>query len=180
MTSQSTSLPKARRQLAAWQAEADTMHRDDLCLCLRELKLPPEIATGLETLADVAQPLGGRMVSIGKVTVLRLVEFVEAHRGIAIGSLLGAAVATMASASIPVLGALMAPLVVPIALAIGAAGSPRRNEATDTAPTPAADMDAAPRVHDLVETAHDFFRPFVEVIATLWAEAVSMRHEPAA
>ena len=86
------SMAEAEFELALMQAESDSMASSDLYIWLRECGLSPEIAVRLKELVNVTQRIGNKVVSIGKLIVMKLREFITAHKGLAIGTVLGAAI----------------------------------------------------------------------------------------
>lgn len=74
--------------------------------------LPPELVTRLEDLWDKTKVIGGQVIAIGKIIVKKIIDFFLANPGLAIGLVIGAAVGALVSASIPFIGALLAPIVV--------------------------------------------------------------------
>lgn len=79
MKASAMTLPQARLELALWQAEADMASSSNLYIRLTEMGLPSEVAIRLKELLEVVKPIGEKMVSIGKIIVLKLIEFIEKH-----------------------------------------------------------------------------------------------------
>ena len=67
---------QAELELALMQAESDSMASSDLYLWLRECGLSPEIAVRLKELVNVTQRIGSKVVSIGKLIVMKLRDFI--------------------------------------------------------------------------------------------------------
>ena len=109
MKASAMTLPQARLELALWQAEADMASSSNLYIRLTEMGLPSEVAIRLKELLEVVKPIGEKMVSIGKIIVLKLIEFIEKHPNLLTGIALGAAVSSLL-ASIPFLGPILAPI----------------------------------------------------------------------
>lgn len=84
---------QAELELALMQAESDSMASSDLYIWLRECGLSPEIAVRVKELVNVTQRIGNKVVSIGKLIVMKLRDFITAHKNLAIGTVLGAAIA---------------------------------------------------------------------------------------
>lgn len=81
--------------------------------------LPAELVTRLQDLWDKTKVIGGELVAIGKIIIKKIAEFFLANPGLAIGLAIGAALAALISASIPFIGALLAPLVVIVSTLYG-------------------------------------------------------------
>lgn len=121
-------MPQARLELALWQAEADMASSSDLYIRLTEMGFPSEVAIRLKELLEFVKTIGEKTVSIGKIVVLKLIEFIENHPNLATGIALGAAVSSLI-ASIPFLGHILAPIVLPLGIAIGAIAGHRMDKA---------------------------------------------------
>jgi hypothetical protein len=81
--------------------------------------LPPELVTRLQDLWDKTKFIGGELVAVGKIIIKKIADFFLANPGLAIGLAIGAALAALISASIPFIGALLAPLVVIVSTLYG-------------------------------------------------------------
>ena len=66
--------------LALMRAESDSMASSELYILLRECGLSPEIALRLKELMNVTQRIGNKVVSIGKMIVMKLREFITSIR----------------------------------------------------------------------------------------------------
>ena len=96
------------------------MKSSDVYLELQAFDLPPEVTSRLHDLLHVTKNIGGKVLNVGKVVLLQILEFVKQHpflvTSLGIGAVIGTAVAGLIT-SIPLLGALLAPLAT--ALGIG-------------------------------------------------------------
>lgn len=66
------SMAEVEFELALMQAESDSMASSDFYIWLRECGLSPEIAVSLKELVNVTQRIGNKVVSIGKLIVMKL------------------------------------------------------------------------------------------------------------
>ncbi len=79
MNAPDISLIEARLELALLQAEANVTRSADLYLWMRESGLSPEVSASLYSLAGQNHRLDGRLVTLGKILVLRLSGFAKRH-----------------------------------------------------------------------------------------------------
>jgi hypothetical protein len=161
---------QAELELALMQAESDSMASSDLYLWLRECGLSPEIAVRLKELVNVTQRIGNKVVSIGKLIVMKLRDFIMAHKGLAIGTVLGAAIASLVAA-IPLLGSLLAPLGGLLGLAIAVTG-----HQSDKHPTgDGGGVSLLDLPQNLIEIARAFFDLFIETLQSIMTELASAK-----
>lgn len=161
---------QAELELALMQAESDSMASSDLYLWLRECGLSPEIAVRLKELVNVTQRIGNKVVSIGKLIVMKLRDFIMAHKGLAIGTVLGAAIASLVAA-IPLLGSLLAPLGGLLGLAIAVTG--HQSDKHPTGDDGGVSLLDLPQ--NLIEIARAFFDLFIETLQNIMTELASAK-----
>lgn len=162
-------LPQARLELALWQAEADMACSSDLYIRLTELGLPSEVAIRLKELLELVKPIGAKMVSLGKVIVFKLIEFIEKHPNLATGIALGAAVSSLI-ASIPFLGPILAPIALPLGIAVGAIAGHRVDKAQGGKMN--GDVGLIEIAQDVIEIARAFFQLFIDTLMAISAEFI--------
>lgn len=160
-------LPQARLELALWQADADTVSSSDLYIRLTEMGLPPEVAIRLKALLEIVRPIGDKLISIGKIIVLKLTEFIEQHPNLAAGIALGAAVSSLI-ASIPFLGQVLAPIALPLGIAAGAIAGHRVDRADGKRIND--DMGVMAIAQDVIEIARAFFSLFIDTLTAVSAD----------
>ena len=156
---------QAELELALMQAESDSLASSDLYLWLRECGLPPEAAIRVKELVAVTCRIGNKIVSVGKLIVMQLREFIAAHKNFAIGSLMGAAIATLVAA-IPFLGSMLAPLGALFGLAVTVAG--HRSDVTGRD----VGLNIFELPQDLVAIARNFFDFFIQTLQLVMSELV--------
>lgn len=100
-------------------AEAESISSDDIYAWLSKSGLPSEAAIRLKSLVEVTREVGGRIINVGKIILIKLIEFVKAHPNLAIGMALGAAIGALVS-MVPLLGSLLAPIAALIGVTLGA------------------------------------------------------------
>ena len=72
-------------------------------------RLPPEVITRLKELWEKTKIIAGEVVSVGKIIVQQILDFIKSNPKLSIGMAIGAAVAVLIS-GIPILGPLLAPI----------------------------------------------------------------------
>jgi hypothetical protein len=154
----------ARLELLLLDAESEATSSSDFYIWLRESGLSPEAAIRMKELINVTARIGTKVVSLGKVLVLKLIEFVKAHQNLAVGVALGAAVATFIG-SIPLLGPLLAPIALVLGIGIGAVAGHRVDKAAGTPISQS--INPISITQDIIEIAREFFRFFIELIHAL-------------
>lgn len=164
------SMAEVEFELALMQAESDSMASSDLYIWLRECGLSPEIAVRLKELVNVTQRIGNKVVSIGKLIVMKLREFITAHKGLAIGTVLGAAIASLVAA-IPLLGSILAPLGALLGLTIAVSGHQSDKQPTGNG----AGVNLLELPLNLIEIARTYFDLFIETLQLVMAELASAK-----
>lgn len=119
LNTQVISPAQANIELSLWNAEAEAMSSSDFYLWLSESGLPSEFAIRLKALADETIKVVDRVISIGKIILMKIIEFVKAHPNLAIGVAIGAAIGFLVS-MVPFLGPILAPIVAAAGIVIGA------------------------------------------------------------
>ena len=161
---------QAELELALMQAESDSMASSDLYLWLRECGLSPEIAVRLKELVNVTQRIGNKVVSIGKLIVMKLRDFITAHKNLAIGTVLGAAIASLVTAT-PLLGSILAPLGALLGLMIAVTGHQRDKHPDGNGR--GVSLEELPQ--NLIEMARTYFDLFIETFQIIMAEFASAK-----
>lgn len=156
--------PQAALELALWQAEADSMSSTDLYMWLRDCGLPSEVAIRLKELISSTKQIAGKAISLGKIIVIKLIEFVKAHPNMAVGIALGAMLSSLIT-SIPFLGLLLAPVSVPLGIAAGAIMGHRLDMAAGGRMNGA--IGIVEITQDAIEIARSFFQLFIDTVLAL-------------
>ncbi len=160
------SKPQANLNLALWQAEADSMSSSELYAWLIDSGLPHEVAIRLHELIDVTKNVGNKVFTIGKIVVIKIIDFVKAHPflviGAGIGVALGTAVASLIT-SVPFIGQLLAPVAMALGITITAVGAVVGHR-----------MDKCFKGvgEDIFEIAKDFFKLVADVFNTIFRNVV--------
>ena len=107
-------------ELTLLNAEVSREQLDDVLVIGLNRGIPPEIMTRLESVWGMTRTIAGEVVTIGKIVVVKIFEFLKANPNLTIGIALGAAVGALI-AGIPFLGAMLAPLSTALSMLYGAA-----------------------------------------------------------
>ncbi len=170
MTSQVLTPAQANFRLTLWNAEAESISASDVYLWLCEQGLPTEVGIRLKNLTDVTAKVADRVISIGKIVLLKIVEFVKAHPNLAIGIAVGAVIGALTS-TIPFLGAYLAPIVTVISVTIGAIAGHRLDK-TEQGQTVNTDTSLIAIGEDIIEIAKTFFNLLIDIFNTVFANQV--------
>ncbi|WP_035800285.1 DUF2273 domain-containing protein [Crocosphaera chwakensis] len=167
MTSYSLSLPQANFKLALWQAQADSMSDSDLYVWISDSGFVDDVAIRLHQLISTTKTIQGKVISIGKIILIKIVEFIKQHPYLSAGVALGIIIGLLVN-SIPFIGQILAPLATVLGITIGAIAGHRRDKrmqgkdiANDTF------LGVA---EEVVEIAHDFFKLMIEIFGLILQE----------
>ena len=113
MASEKLSVAQANLKIALWNAEAEAFTSSHFYEWLQDMGLPEEVVTRLHELVSHTMKLGEKVIAIGKVVLVKIIAFVQAHPflvgGAGVGAVVGAAIYSMV-VSIPFLGQLLEPI----------------------------------------------------------------------
>ena len=168
MTSPQPSKGQANLQLAIWNKQAEASTSEELYVRIQKLGLPEEIVARLHDLILKVQQAAGKVIHIGKIILIKLLEFVEEHfflvAGAGIGAVLGAALAGLIT-SIPIVGQLLAPIATALGLTVTALGAIAGNELDKAVPNFG---------KSLVDTAKEFFKLFAGILNAIFDDQQSI------
>lgn len=167
MKNRELSTAQVNLKLALWNAEAESIKSSDLYMQLQELGLPEEVVTRLHELVTFTKKVSGKAISIGKIVLLKILEFVKAHpflvTSAGIGAVVGAAVAGLITA-IPFIGQLLAPIAAVLGITIVGASAVMGHNLDKKFPTVG---------NDIVEIAQHFFALLADVFNTVFRGIVT-------
>ncbi len=119
-------MAQALLKLTLLDAEAGSVKNSEVYAQLQELGLPEEVVSRLHELITATKKVGSRVFAIGKIVILKILEFVKAHPllvvGAGIGAVVGVAVTSLIT-SIPLFGQLLAPVAIALGIAITVVGA---------------------------------------------------------
>lgn len=104
---------QAMLELTVLNAETFGESFDEVVLEGLRSDIPPEILTRMKDLWETTKAIGNEVFEVGKIIVLKIIEFLKANPKLAASLALGAAVYLLSNA-IPILGPILAPLLAAI------------------------------------------------------------------
>lgn len=96
-------------ELTLLNAEASEAKFDDLVIGAVDRGIPAELVTRLKELWDATKVIAGDVISIGRIVVGQIIEFLKNNPKLSLGLALGASIATLVG-GIPLLGPFLQPL----------------------------------------------------------------------
>ena len=165
MSSPSMTCAQANLELALLSAEAEATSSSDIYAWLRESGLPSEAALRLKGLVDFTMDLGGYLVTIGKIVVVKVIAFTKAHPNLAAGIAVGAAVGVLAS-TVPVLGPYLWPITTLAGVSIGAIAGHRLDKQAN-GKTNKEETNLIAIAQDVIEIAREFVQLIIEIFTTV-------------
>ena len=112
----------------------------------------------------MTKQVAGKAISLGKVIVMKLIEFVKLHPNMAVGIALGAMLSALIT-SIPFLGPLLAPVTVPLGIAVGAIVGHRLDLAVGGRMN--GSIGIVEITQDVIEIARSFIQLFIDTVVAL-------------
>jgi hypothetical protein len=155
-------------KLILMNAEAESVSSSDLYLWLCEQGLPSEVSIRLKDLIDSTAKVAGRVIHIGKIVLLKIIEFAKTHPNLAIGIAVGAAIGALVS-MIPFLGVYLAPITMAISVSIGAIAGHRLDK-IEQGQIVNTNSDLIAIGHDVIEIAKAFFSLLIDIFNTVFGQ----------
>lgn len=166
MTGQIVSTAQANLKMALWQVDADSMSSSELYAWLVDSGLPHEVTIRLHELASYTKKSGNKVLAVGKIILLKIIEFIKAHPNLAMGVALGAAVGLLVN-SVPVLGSVLAPLATVLGITIGALAGHRLDKGKEV------NEGIIGVAQDLIEITRGFFKLFIDVFNVIFRNVIT-------
>ena len=153
----------AQMDLMALQAETKGMKWLDAVVHFTNNGVPAEVVTRLQELWEVTKTIGEQVYEIGKILVMKIIEFIIANPGLAIGAVLGVAVGSLTN-MIPWIGAIIAPVAMAIGGFFGAVAGHRLDK---VAKGELSSYNDSSIFADLITLAKEFWKNLVEIFNAL-------------
>lgn len=161
MNAQALSPALANLKLTSLNAEAESIKSSDFYVWLDNSGLPPEVSIRLKDLVEKTKEIAGRVISVGRIILMKIIEFVKAHPNFFIGAAIGAAIGSLAHL-VPFIGSLLAAITVPLGIFVGAFyGHTMDKREQGKAASPNDVLLGIPQ--DIIEIAKDFFMLLAEI-----------------
>lgn len=170
MSTNSLSLPQANFKMALWQVEADSMSSSDLYVWIASSGLPDDIAIRLHQLADYTEKVGNKVISVGKIILIKIIEFIKEHPYLSVGVALGVVIGLLVNA-IPFIGQILAPLATALGITLGAIAGHRLDKRRQGKEL--YDLNIIGITEEIVEIAKEFFQLMIEVFSLVFQEITS-------
>ena len=165
MTADAQTPAQATMELMLLSAEAEAISSSDWYAWPRERGLPEEAAIRLKDLSELTVEIGGRVVSLGKIILIKIIEFVKAHPNLATGIAIGAAIAALVS-MIPYLGPVLWPIAAIVGVSLGAVAGHRLDMASNGKPGHG-NVNLITLSQDVIDIAKAFFQLLIDIITTV-------------
>ena len=143
-------------ELSILSAETAKVSFDQVLTEMLKQDLPAEALTRMEQLWDTTKIVGGEVVQVGKIVVIKIVEFVRSHPSLAIGVAIGAAVGALFGL-VPFIGPLLQPLAIAVGVVLGGLSGTRMD-------FPA---EAQSPMHAAIIIAREFFAFFAQILNSI-------------
>jgi ElaB/YqjD/DUF883 family membrane-anchored ribosome-binding protein len=150
---------QANLELAILNAESESMSSSDFYAWLKDLGLPDEVAIRLKGVAEITAEVGKRVVNVGKMVLMKIIEFVKAHPNMAIGIAIGAALGALVN-TVPLIGPLLAPIATMLGVAVGALAGHRLDKAAISRSQNSGILAIG---QDVIEIATAFFKLLIDI-----------------
>jgi hypothetical protein len=176
MTAKEFSLAQANLKMALWQADADSMSSSELYVWLVDSGLPHEVTIRLHELISFTKRVGSKVIAVGKILLIKIIEFVKEHPNLVIGAGIGAAVGAAVFSlitSVPILGQVLAPVAAALGIAITAVGAIAGHRLDKRARGQQGSGGVIGLVEDIVEIAKAFFQLVIDVFNTAFRHVVT-------
>jgi hypothetical protein len=152
--------------------ETEAMHttKEEVFGRLLSWNLHPEIVFRLERVWEYTRRVGKRLLHIGQMVVIRIIDFVEAHPHLSVGVALGAALAAL-TALVPLLGPVLSPVATIVGAILGAAVG-YELDAEEKGISSSWRSGVARTIESLVKVAMEFFKLSVELIHIAFSQSL--------
>lgn len=157
---------QANLKMALWQVDADSMSSTELYAWLVDSGLPHEVNIRLHELITYTKKVGSKVIAVGKIVLIKILEFVKTHPNLAMGVALGAAVGLLVN-SVPVLGSVLAPLATVLGITIGAIAGHRLDKGKEV------NEGIIGVAQDIIEIAREFFKLFIAVFNAIFRNVIT-------
>lgn len=151
---------QANLELFLLSSEAEAMSSSDFYAWLKDHGLPDEAAIRLKAVAEITAEVGRRVVNVGKMILIKIMEFVKAHPNLAIGIAIGAAIGALVGA-IPWIGPFLSPIATLVGVSVLALAGHRLDKAEAGIPQNSGIVAIG---QDIIEIATAFFKLFVDIL----------------
>jgi len=158
----------ANLQLTILNSEAESVSSSDFYAWLKARGLSDEVAIRLKRIAEITAEIGKRVINVGKMILVKIIEFLKAYPTMAIGMAIGAAFGALVG-MVPFLGPILAPIATVLGVTCGALAGYQLDKAENGRPKSAGLMEIG---QDVIEIATAFFKLLADIFNTALNEQV--------
>ena len=126
--------------------------------------IPTEIATRVQDLMKVVKNVAGHTINIGRIVVMKIIQFVENNPRLIIGMAIGAVVLSLISL-IPFIGPMLAPLAMAIGVFVGGAFGAYLDKVANGKAV--SDSSIGSIAEGAIEAAKNFLELFIDIIKSI-------------
>lgn len=170
MTAKVLSPAQANLKLALWEVESNSISNSNLYVWLVNSGLPDEIAIRLYDLTTYSKKVGSKVISVGKIILLKIIDFIKEHPYLSIGVALGVAIGLLVN-SVPFIGSLLSPLATALGITIGAIAGHRLDKRTQGKEIYGTGIIEI--TEEVIEIAKLFFEFFIDVFTLIFNNVVT-------
>lgn len=159
---------KAEFELLGMQAKAAKLEEVDFIAWLINKGLPPEVVNRLKELFCKIQYIGGQAINIGKIIIMKLMQFVDENQHMVIGMAIGIGISVLASAmaaAVPLIGGLLSGIAFTITafivIPLGTLQGHRLDKALN------GELTGDSLIADMITIARRFWELFVDIFSTI-------------
>lgn len=166
------SAPQANLKLALWNAQSEATSSVDLYVKLQSFGLPEEVTSRLHELIEVTKKVANTAFAIGKIVVIKIIEFVKAHPFLITGASIAAAISFVIGGlvtSVPILGQMLAPVIATLGVSFTVAGAVVGHRVDSYLNG----MGQFIGKFDLEQTVRDFFEELTDVFSIVFSKSVA-------
>jgi hypothetical protein len=153
----------AQMKLMALQSNTKDTNWIDAVVEFTNRGIPPEVVTRLQELWDVTKIIGGQVYEVGKILVMKIIEFILLNPKMVVGAVIGVAIGSLTN-FIPFIGPMLAPLAIAVGLFFGAVAGHRLDKIAKGEMSGFHDTGI---LADLITMAQEFWRGIVEIFTAL-------------
>ncbi|WP_295404438.1 hypothetical protein [uncultured Thiocystis sp.] len=151
---------EAKLELMILNADTQALEWTDMATLLHGRGASLELVTRMQDLWEKTKVVGGVLVNIGRVIVLKIWEFMRANSNMVLGTVLGAALGALVNL-IPWIGPLLAPIAMTIGITLGMLHGHRLDKLAE------GQQVSYSIIEDLITAAKRFFQLFADIFLAL-------------
>lgn len=175
MAAQTLSIAQANLKMSLWQVDADSMSSNELYVWLDECNLPHEVIMRLRDLSTYTKKAGSKIFAVGKIILIKIIEFIKANPGLVAGIGIGAAISAYITGfitSIPFLGQLLTPLAIALGITVTAISAIAGHRVDKRKQGKQVNGGILGIAEDVIETALTFSQLVIDVFSIIFKNVI--------